>query len=179
MQGQQLLSQRQILQDEVCLGPQHSRQPAEQVSKKRKHGSNPIRPAENDEACKSFKLRAVTILANDRHLSAFASPVEPCHGRLTVGHAVTVDRRIPDGCTGLVKIPVLSENCIGRHCHASRSPGKKLNVPGPRLAVCPTPRKSLNVRGSTTTRHETGGDLRIAPSGRAALVPVVQSADFR
>jgi hypothetical protein len=35
------------------------------VSKAHKHGSNPIRSAENDEACKSVKLRAVTILAND------------------------------------------------------------------------------------------------------------------
>jgi len=34
MQGQQLLSQRQILQNEVCSGPKHSRQPAEQVSKR-------------------------------------------------------------------------------------------------------------------------------------------------
>ena len=33
MQGQQLLSQRPILQNEVCWGPKHSRQPAEQVSK--------------------------------------------------------------------------------------------------------------------------------------------------
>ena len=29
MQGQQLLSQRQILQDEACPGPKHYRQPAE------------------------------------------------------------------------------------------------------------------------------------------------------
>src|SRR5215469_17268059 len=34
----------------------HSRQPAEQVSKAHKHGSHPIRSAESDEACKSFKL---------------------------------------------------------------------------------------------------------------------------
>jgi hypothetical protein len=62
MQGQQLLSQRQILQNGVCSGPKHSRQPAEQLSKAHKFGSHPIRSPENDEACKSFKLRAITIL---------------------------------------------------------------------------------------------------------------------
>jgi hypothetical protein len=31
-----------------------------------KHGSHPIRSAENDEAYTPFKLRTVTILANDR-----------------------------------------------------------------------------------------------------------------
>jgi hypothetical protein len=36
------------------------------VSKAHKHCSHPIRSAENDEACNAFKLRAVTILANDR-----------------------------------------------------------------------------------------------------------------
>jgi hypothetical protein len=36
-------------QNEVCSGPKHSRQPAEQVSKAHKHGSHPIRSAENDE----------------------------------------------------------------------------------------------------------------------------------
>jgi hypothetical protein len=44
MQGQQLLSQRQILQNEVCSGPKHSRQLAEQVSKAHKHGSHPSNP---------------------------------------------------------------------------------------------------------------------------------------
>jgi hypothetical protein len=29
---------------------------AERVAKARKHGSNPIRSAENDEACNSFKI---------------------------------------------------------------------------------------------------------------------------
>jgi hypothetical protein len=65
MQGEQLLSQRPILQNEVCSGPKHCRPPAEQVSKARKHGSHPIRSRKNDEACKPFKLRVVTILVND------------------------------------------------------------------------------------------------------------------
>jgi hypothetical protein len=44
MQGQQLLSQRQILQNEVCSGPKHFRQLAEQVSKAHKHGSHTSYP---------------------------------------------------------------------------------------------------------------------------------------
>jgi hypothetical protein len=35
------------------------------MSKAHKHGSHPIRSAENDEACKSFELRAARVLAND------------------------------------------------------------------------------------------------------------------
>jgi hypothetical protein len=75
VQSQQLLSQCQILHDEVCLGPEDSRQPVEQVAEARKHGSNPIRSAENDEA--SFKLRAVTILANDSSVDTrkFRKPI--------------------------------------------------------------------------------------------------------
>src|SRR5215469_748481 len=65
LQGKQLLSQRQILRNEVCWGPKHSRQPAEQVSNAHKHGGHPIRSAGKRRRCKSFILRAVTILAND------------------------------------------------------------------------------------------------------------------
>jgi hypothetical protein len=67
MQGQQLLSPCQILQDEVCSGPKHSRQPAEQVSKAHKHGSHPIGSEENDEGASHLTCLCLLL----------ASPAQP------------------------------------------------------------------------------------------------------
>ena len=64
MQGQQSLSQRQILSNEVLSGLKHSHQPAEQVSKANKHGGNLILWRGNEEARKSLRLRTARVLAS-------------------------------------------------------------------------------------------------------------------